>query len=154
VAVVPAVTDTNWTLNLTDSKFPNTLASGRIRGSQFVCERAVLSGGRLDLRQGPKWPPDLGVSVYLSAERGAELAHKTITVVPHTLKPPRVTLRWKNELLQEQTQNVREGYAMRVEFGAVEKQRITGKIYLCTPDNAASWVAGTFDAEIRVPKPR
>ena len=156
VAVVsaPVVADTNWTLNLAEAKIPDASASGRIHGSEFVCERAVLSGGRLDLRQGSAWPPDLGVSVYMNAQRGEELSHMMISVAANTQKPPRVTLRWKNERQEEQTQNVRSGYAMHVEFGKADKGRITGKIYLCTPDSNASWVAGSFDAEIRVPKPK
>jgi hypothetical protein len=41
-------------------------------------------------------------------------------------------------------------------FGQATNQHMPGKIYLCLPDPAKSFVAGTFDAEIKKwtpPKP-
>jgi hypothetical protein len=62
-------------------------------------------------------------------------------------------LRWKNEQDQPATKSFRTGYALRLEFDQVSGTRIPGKIYLCTPDDAKSYVAGTFTAEIRKPPP-
>jgi hypothetical protein len=45
------------------------------------------------------------------------------------------------------------GYAMRLEFGALANNRMPGKIYLCTPDETKSYIAGTFNVEIRRPRP-
>jgi hypothetical protein len=45
------------------------------------------------------------------------------------------------------------GYAMKLEFGRPVDQRLPGRIYLCTPDEARSVVVGTFSAEIRKPPP-
>lgn len=149
----PTSTDTNWTLDLASVKIPEAVAMGKINGRDFVCERAVLSGGRLDLRQGPKWPPDLGVSVYLSAARGEDLANKTITVAANTPNAPRVTLRWKDERQEPKTKTIRSGYVLRLEYGKAADKHISGKIYFCTPDSTTSWAAGTFEAEIRVPRP-
>ena len=44
------------------------------------------------------------------------------------------------------------GYAMRLEFSALANNRLPGKIYLCTPDEMKSYVAGTFNVEVRKPK--
>jgi hypothetical protein len=40
-----------------------------------------------------------------------------------------------------------------MEFGALKGNRVPGKIYLCTPDDAQSTVAGVFNAEVRKPSP-
>ena len=41
------------------------------------------------------------------------------------------------------------GFAMKLEFGNVSSNQLPGKIYLCLPDEAKSYVAGTFTAEIQ-----
>ena len=42
---------------------------------------------------------------------------------------------------------------MKLDFGKVVGGRIPGKIYICLPDEAKSYVAGTFQAEILRPAP-
>jgi hypothetical protein len=66
---------------------------------------------------------------------------------------PRVTLRWKDDQQQPAKQEFKGGYALRVAFGQPVNGRLPGKIYLCLPDEAKSFVAGTFDAELRKAKP-
>jgi hypothetical protein len=43
---------------------------------------------------------------------------------------------------------------MRLEFGALEKNHLPGKIYLCTPDDEKSYLVGSFNADARKPKPK
>jgi hypothetical protein len=139
--------------NLASAKIPEVRATGWIHGKNFTLQRATVQGGTLTLRQGTKGPADLGVTVYLFAKQGEDLAGQTVSIETNRDNAPRVTLRWKNDQQQAQTKNLREGYALRIEFGAVAGNRLPGKIYLCTPDEEKSWVAGTFDAEIRKPSP-
>ena len=40
---------------------------------------------------------------------------------------------------------------MRLDFGQISGNHISGKIYLCAPDETKSYIAGTFNAEIRNP---
>ena len=151
--VVPMENDTNWTLHLAGTKIPETPAAGRVNGRGFALDRATIKGGTLDLRQGPKWPPDVGVSVYLFANQSEDLAGQSITIEPGRANPPKAVLRWKDEQQQAVTQNIYEGYALRLEFGPMTGGRLPGKIYFCGPDEAKSWVAGTFLADIRRPPP-
>jgi len=154
--VVPVVLlppSTNWTLNLADAQIPDAPASGIVMGRAFKLERAVIQAGRLDLRQGPKWPPDVGVSIHLFAERTEDLAGKTVVLESTRTNSPRVILRWKDEQDNALSKDFRKGYAARVEFGQVTSNRLTGKIYLATTDDAKSYAAGTFIAEIRKPAP-
>jgi hypothetical protein len=141
-----------WTLEPTNAVIPKFIARGRIRGTAFSCERAILVGGNLILRQGSGWPPDLAVSVALFAKLGEELSGKTIEVLPDRLPPiPKITVRWKNDQPKGGSQSYASGYLLRIVFGQAEGGRVKGEIYLALPDNEQTFVAGTFDAEIRKP---
>jgi hypothetical protein len=149
--------DTNWTLKLADQKFPATRVAGRINGRDFSMEQASVQGGLLSFRQASRSPQELAVAIYLFARGGEDLAGHNIHIDPSRTNPPKVALRWRDEQGQPVTQTLREGYALKIEFGQVSGGRLPGRLYLCTPDNAQSWVAGTFDAQIRAaapPKPQ
>lgn len=145
---------TNWTLNLADVKIPEAPVSGQLRGLNFQLERAVINGGKLDLRQGGKWPPDLGLSIHLFAKRAQDLAGQTVVLEATRTNAPRVILRWKDEADKAVTKDFHQGYLARLEFGKVTGNRLEGKIYLALPDDEQSYAAGTFNAEIRKPNPK
>jgi hypothetical protein len=141
-----------WSLELTNVSYPDTLPAGSVHGSGFQCERTVLQGGTLHLRQGRTTPPDLGISIQFFAQLGEELSKKTIEITPDRAPPvPKVTLRWKDAQDKAVTKTYPEGYAMRVEFGEAANGRIPGRIFISLPDDAKSVAAGTFTAEIRKP---
>jgi len=145
--VYPIPTNISWTMGVTNAPLPEGTVSGSIHGSGFMCERATLQGGSLTLRQGAKWPPDLGFTVVLFAQQGEELSGKTVVVTPDRLPPlPRVVLRWKNDQDKAVNQN-------KLIFGQAANNRIPGKIYIAFPDDEKSFAAGTFTAEIRKPRP-
>lgn len=149
----PPGDDRLWLTNLAGTTIPETPASGRISGRGFAIQRAAIKGGQLDLRQGAKWPPDVGLSVYLFANQAEDLAGKTVNIEPDREKSPRVLLRTKDERGQAVNKEFRQGYAMRLEFGPASGGKISGRIYFCAPDDGKSYVVGTFNAEIRKPNP-
>jgi hypothetical protein len=150
----PLPTNSAWTLELTNAVVPDGTAIGSIHGAGFSCERATLQGGNLSLRQGHGWPPDLGVNIVFFAQQGEELSGKTIEVTPNRTPPlPKVTLRWRDAQDKPATLPIPSGYALKVVFGPANNKRISGKVYLGLPDDSKSFVAGTFDAEIRAPPP-
>ena len=124
-------------------------------GRGFFCERAILQGGTLTLRQGNGWPADLGISVnFAFAHQGEELSGKTTEVEPERPPPvPLVVLRWKDDARKAANQKISGGYALKIAFGEAANGRIPGKIYICLPDDDKSFVAGTFEADIRKPPP-
>ena len=149
----PFPTNIIWTLELTNAVLPDTVAAGRVHGCGFVCERTTLEGGTLSLRQGRTWPPDLGFTILLTARQGEDLAGKTVEITPDRTPPlPRVVLRWKDDQQQPQKVTINGGYALKVAFGQPAHGHLPGRIYLCLPDPARSFVGGAFDAEIRRPK--
>ena len=149
----PVPTHIQWTLALANAAFPTTPAAGRIHGSGFRCERAILRKDLLSLSQGKTWPWDLGVNLNLHVRRVEELSGRSIEITPDRPRAPHILLRWKDAQQQPATETIANGYALKLEFGPMADGRIPGKIYLCLPDDAQSFVAGTFDAEIRAPPP-
>jgi len=153
VALPPPAEDTNWILDLTAVNFPDGPATGRINGKSFTCQRASLQGGTLNLRQGGKGSADLSLGIYLHAIRSEDLAGQSVDITTNLPAAPRVALRWKDDQQKTVPQNFTTGYALRIEFGQRDGNRVPGKIYLVMPDDQKSYVAGTFTAEIQKPRP-
>jgi hypothetical protein len=148
----PPANDTNWTLHLAEVEIPETPAAGRVHGLDFLSPRATLQGGKLDFRQG-----GTGLTIQLFAKQGEDLAGQSINIEASRTNSPRVILRWKDDEEKSATKNIREGYALRLEFGQATNARMPARIYLCTSDESKSYVAGTFITEIRKappPKPK
>ena len=149
----PVPTNISWTLDPTNVVLPETPAAGRIHGSGFFCETAILRGGHLMLNQGKASPWDLGLSVYFFVHQGEELSGKKVEIGPERPRAPRVVLRWKDEQQKPVSETIRNGYLLKVAFGQATNKHMAGTIYISLPDGAKSFVAGTFDAEIKPPPP-
>ncbi|HTR42312.1 MAG TPA: hypothetical protein VMH87_11915 [Pseudomonadales bacterium] len=146
--VAPPSNDTNWTLNLKGWKIPDATASGRVEGEDFICQHAYFQNGYLNLRNG-----DWGVIISFSGATPQALAGKSLNVSTNAAAAARVSLRWKegDQVMRESFTN---DYAMLLNFKSIENNSLSGNIYLCTSDEKKSYVAGTFNAEIRKSKPR
>ncbi len=152
-AVSPAVNPL-WTLDLTNTVYPDGTAAGEIHGKAFVCRRAVFQNGLLVLRSSPGWDADAAVNLLVATNAGPGWGGKSFAVVAnHSGFTPGVSLFWRegDMRIMEMFTN---GFAMKLEFGAVSSNQLPGKIYLCLPDKAKSCIAGTFTAEIRTGRPR
>src|ERR1017187_1091925 len=108
--------DTNWTLNLDAATIPDSPVAGRINGKEFICQRSFVDVGALTLRTANRGPPDLGVTIYLHANRSEDLAGKSVNITSDTTNSPRVRLRWRDGQQAALEKNFRQGYALRVEF--------------------------------------
>jgi hypothetical protein len=150
----PIPTNFAWTLDINKMAIPEGTASGGIRGQGFMCEQATLQGGNLTLRQGRARHPDLGITVHLYAKEGEELSRKTVQVGPERPPPiPTIVLRWKDGNDQARKQDFTSGYALKMIFGEASNARMPGKIFVSLPDEEKTFVAGTFEAEIRKAPP-
>lgn len=151
--VVPAANDANWMLSLAGVAIPATPAAGRIHGHDFKVERALFQNGTLILRAGMQGAVETGLLINFGGAQAGALAQKTINVSTDTEKAATVQLRWKDSNgVQKEIHNT--GYALRLEFGAMANDHVSGSIYLCTPDAEKSYLAGTFNAEVIKPKPK
>jgi hypothetical protein len=150
--VAPPASNTNWMLTLDTVEIPNGPVVGRIHGQDFIVERANFQNGMLTLRYGTKGPVEFGAQINFSGALPESLAGKTINVSADADKAAPVTWHWKDSNgVQKADFDV--GYALRLEFGALAKDRLPGKIYLCTPDPEKSYLMGKFSAAIIKPKP-
>jgi DNA-directed RNA polymerase subunit RPC12/RpoP len=151
--VAPPASDTNWMLDLEAAAIPNSTAAGRIHGRDFIVERAILQNGTLTLRTGRGGPVEFGVMINFGGAQPESLAGQSLNITTNADKAAGVMLRWKDDDQQSKV-TITNGYALRLNFGQLSGNHISGKIYLCTPDETKSYIAGTFNADIRRPKPR
>lgn len=148
----PEYNGTNlWTMDLSNVTFPETPAAGALHQRAFTLEHATLVGSNLTLRVGRSGSVELGLNIMFFNRQADELGGKTAEIKPTDTTAPRVVLHWMEEKRKSET--FRSGYAMKVEFGPVTNNSLPGKIFVCLPDGAHSWAAGTFEAEIRKPSP-
>jgi hypothetical protein len=146
-----AAPDKNWRLQLAGVSIPEAPAAGRVRNREFICEHVYLQNGTLALRQGPVHRPEMAVNVHLTAREAQELAGKRFNVETNNSGGmPGIVVRWGEGPLRA-AEPFTNGYAMKLEFGSIEGDRVPGRIFLCLPDASKSYVAGTFTAEIRKP---
>ncbi len=151
--VAPPASDTNWLLALGTNAISDSPVAGRIHGKDFIMERASFStNGILTIRAGARNPFDFGLTINFGGAQAASLSGQTLNVMADADKAARVQLRWKNPGSEVQKAEFTNGYAMRLEFGALANYRLPGKIYLCTPDPEKSYLMGAFNANIPRPK--
>lgn len=150
----PPANDTNWTMDLAAATTPDSLAAGRIHGKDFICERAYIESGALMLRLGRSGPVTLGLAINFGVEQPEALANQSVNVTTNAPKAALVTLRYLGDNEKLVKENFTNGYALRLKFNPQSGNRISGKIYFCAPDDSKSYVMGTFNAEIRRPRPR
>jgi len=153
VVVAPPSSDTNWMLSLDGmTNFPDAPAAGRIHGQDFVAERVVLQNGTLMLREGRGGALTFGVEINFGGAQPEALAGQSLNVSTNAPMAARVTMHWLDGG-QSAMEDLEGGYALRLQFGQLAGNRLSGKIYFCAPDESKSYVAGTFNAQIRRPRP-
>jgi hypothetical protein len=140
-AVEPVTT--GWSSDINMVSFPDQPVDGKLHGMDFNLKSAILHAANL----------------RLTAESGLELEilglDEPAEGQSYQIQPadaganPHVKLTW-NEDGVVQSATFAKGYGMKLQFGLAKNRRVSGKIYLCLPDNSKSWVAGTF--ELRLPK--
>jgi len=150
--VAPPASDTNWTLSLDGmTDFPDATAAGRIHGQDFIVERASLQNGTLTLREGRNGAVTFGVEINFGGAQPEALAGQSLNIAANAPMAARITLHWLDGG-QSAMEDLEGGYAMRLQFGQLAGNRLSGKIYFCAPDEMKSYIAGTFNAQIRRPK--
>jgi hypothetical protein len=149
---LPLPAGTNyWTLNVKAVGTPEVPAGGKVHGKFFTGQKMVLNADGLTIRTA-SFPPEAGITIYLRPNPIESLFGKSIAFETSTPGTPPVYLRWQDGQGQA-VQQAETAYALRLEFGQPESNYISGKIYLCTPDEMKSYVVGRFNAEIVKPKP-
>ena len=137
--------------DISDQPIPDKPATGKVRGKDFKIEMAKLEDGSLVLRQGEGFATRLEeFEITFRGENVSNYAGKTFTVKPDQENTGfGIQLAYSKKPGSISTSTTNRGFAMRLEFGTAKDGKIPGKIHLRLPDEAGSFVAGTFVAEIK-----
>lgn len=153
MTVVPAV----YTLEADAAKIPEGRVNGMVAGTNFVLDVARLdrigTAYVLSLRQGTNVSPDKELLVYLHLGPGEKISGHTWTITKDMKDKtvPQVAKRWKvNPKFAPQQKNFANGYALKLEFGKIEYEEVSGKIFIALPDPEQSVAAGMFKADTTV----
>ena len=139
-------------MDLASATLPEGPVAGSVNGQGFRCEHATLKRGDLLLLQGDTAAPEQALRISLFAQDAAHLSGKAVTIAPNRTPPlPQVSMLWRDERSQPVTNHFSGGYALRLIFGQAANGRMPGKIFICLPDEAKSFAAGTFNAELKRP---
>ncbi len=140
-----------WQKNLDQMKIPHVMAQGKIHGDKFISRSAAIHSGILTIRDGQDFFPDHAVEIFLFIKKGEVLEGKQYIIDKSTgFNSPHIYIKWKEKNKDIPKSKVfMKDYVMRLEFGAKKEGKLSGKIYLCLPDDQKSIIAGHFSAIIK-----
>jgi hypothetical protein len=139
-----------WTDNVAELRLLKTPATGRLNGWDFSANTAFWRDTRLILRQNSGQPEGLRLQITFPLQGGELVPGKTFRLGrndPPFATPPRIS--WKNAGERDHHEPVAAGYVLWATFDDVSAATVSGRIHICLPDTARSWVAGSFSAENR-----
>ncbi len=140
-----------WTLNTSSVPFPSSAVSGNFKGASFAVNRSIIQGGNLVFQSGNPDMPDREILIALNFGDPNSLPGRIYSINPKLQHGvPEVHLRDRKGSSEfHESDLFDDGYAMRLEFGPLENNQISGRVYLCLPDPERSLVRGTFRAGIQ-----
>jgi hypothetical protein len=127
---------------------PDKPAAGKIGGKVFKVVAATLDSreSTLELQQ----DADTMFKIVLLEKNADKFDGKKYTVPSkQPADAPRIHLGYKIEGGLNKGEVFMSKYSMKLEFGTPKDGKIPGKIHLRLPDDAGSFVVGTFEAEIK-----
>ena len=148
-----------WKLDLAGAAVPQQPVAGRIHGRDFVSRQTVLQGSLLMFHSKRGWQSPINAGIFISTNVFLTNAAQSLNgrgfdiSTNHMGFAPGVSLFWRDgglRVMEVFTNN----FAMKLQFGDLSNNTLPGEIYLCLPDTAKSYLAGTFTAEVqRFPRP-
>jgi hypothetical protein len=129
---------------------PDKPAVGKIKGKEFIMEKATFSDNTLAIWQsGGESNKDDRIFKIMGFQ-------DVVDGKKFSLKPGQdsiglsAVLRYRKEGEDFAVpENYLNGYSMKLEFGTAKDGKIPGKIHLRLPDKDGSFVEGTFEADIK-----
>ena len=140
-----------WAMKLAGVQTPAAAVTGRLHGQPFKVDKVTLENGWLNFLQGRDFIADREIDVVVFEPDTAKLSGRTFIFPKEEFgTSPHIWLKWKEAAgdMPKQRGFV-DRYALRLEFGKLSAGKLPGKIYLCLPDKEKSFVAGTFEAQVK-----
>jgi hypothetical protein len=149
--IVAAKKRAGWNMDLSAADFPDRPASGKIHSVNFTVEAALFSGTSVVLEQTNGSSRVMQLSSLLKP--GESIANKSFNIATNdTNRVPKITLAWRDAGAPKAGNEIfTNGYAMKLEFGALADGVLPGKIYLSLPDPEQSFVGGNFAITLKAP---
>jgi DNA-directed RNA polymerase subunit RPC12/RpoP len=135
-----------WTSDIGKISFPDQPVSGKLHGMDFTLKTVSFRNGDLKITSENGMLLDV-----FRLDESVESQRYEIHSIDSYNTNPHVKMTW-NEGDVVQTSTYIKGYGMKLQFDQAINRTISGRIYLCLPDDSKSYVAGTF--EVRIPKPK
>jgi|GEM_PF-1881745 len=146
-AGAPAAAPVNWTMDVKAMNPPDAPLAGRLGGQEFRPDKVEYDGNALTFRQGKEFFADREIKLLAfggSDTRGG----LNLVVTPDKefeFNVPHVHASWKKSgAALPETQMYMGKYALKLEIGKPEGGKVRGKIHLCLPDEAKSFLTGSF----------
>ena len=128
-------------------EIPSALLCGTVVRQICTLDKAELQEDSiLQFRLHNPEKSGLRVFVFLPTKTGESVAGKNFSVPGASKMAPQIHMQWKENGISKSAA-VRQGYLMRLEFGAAAGKKIPGKIYLELPKTFSTKLTGTFEAE-------
>jgi len=146
----PNPPDPKVTTDPLSATIPEAPVSGTVKGGDFSIDEAVISNTGFQLKQGKDFFPDASLNFFLFLKAGEKLDGRKIVINPTDkagLKPHIHVARKEQNGGVPRTTIATENYALRVEFGERNGDKIPGRIFLEMGESLGTKIAGTFEAK-------
>jgi len=148
--LAPKSMDPRLTTDPVAATIPDAPVSGTVKGVEFKIDEAVISRTGFQLKQGKEFFPDASLNFFLFLKAGEKLEGRTIVIAPNNkpgVRPHIHVARKENQGGVPRTEIATDNYALRVEFGERNGNKIPGRIYLEMGESLGTKIAGTFEAK-------
>lgn len=134
------------------AQIPDSPVAGTVKGAEFKIDSAETTFSGLQIKQGKEFFPDASLNFFLFLKPGEKLEGRKIVIGPDdkTFPKPHIHVARKEQKNGvPRTQIVTENYALRLEFGERQGDKIPGRLFLEMGESLGTKVSGTFTAEAK-----
>ena len=143
----PTAAPAGWTMDVQAMGPPDAPVAGRVGGQEFRPDKVEFDGDALTFRQGKEFFADREIKLLGLGGLDIREGLKLVVTPDKEFGPdvPSVHASWKKSggALPELQMHMGK-YALKLEVGKPEAGKVKGKIHLCLPDEAKSFLAGSF----------
>lgn len=132
-------------------EIPDSPAAGTLRNEPFRVDGASASHSFIVLKQGKDFFPDASLTIFPFLKGDEKLDGRKIIIAPDDragLRPHIHVARKDDPKGLPKVEIVTGNYALRLEFGERQGNKLPGRIYLDMADRLGTKVAGTFEATV------
>ncbi len=151
LSTVPTRTLRGWTMNILNATIPDRPLEGMVAGRSFKPDEALVESGVLTLRMAVGQSSETVVEVHGIQRIGESLEGKAFELPAVSgMNTPSVFFRWNDPTrIDTAVRRFYNRFALKLEFGSLQKGRIDGRIFIAVHDVDKSFINGTFEADIR-----